>query len=168
MGLKQRRCPECGTVFELGPFAAAKMFCSDECRKRSYERNGMYVQPEVTFTCDWCGEKVTAGGTDKRYRFCSLECQKKYSTWKAKIKRQQSAKRMEWTILDAGKVTDIVNTHGWSMSGVSNAMGMSDGYIGAAVRQAAKGRMIKKETAEKIARGLDVDVAEIIKATGTL
>lgn len=75
------KCLECGAEFE--PRTVMQKYCSGRCRDKYKRKHDMDIfYPSVTFTCSQCGRTVvTAGGTkDKRTRFCSRECEKKY--WK--------------------------------------------------------------------------------------
>ncbi len=77
--MQQGKCPECGKHFV--PMSVNQIYCSRKCGGRyriRHKVDGNY--PPVTFTCSQCGREVTTeGGTgDKRTRFCSAVCEKKY------------------------------------------------------------------------------------------
>ena len=68
---------------EFMPMAVNQKFCSKSCgQKYRYHFGVKKHYPVIRFNCSCCGKTVeTAGDTsDKRTRFCSRECEKKY--WK--------------------------------------------------------------------------------------
>lgn len=61
-----------------------RLFCSGSCRttysKKAPKERKEADWPSVTFDCAQCGKTVTttAGGEDRRMRFCSAACRRKY------------------------------------------------------------------------------------------
>ena len=71
------RCAYCGT--EIEPRAVNQKYCSHRCAcKASYHKRVRFES--VTFECSMCGRTVVTDPErkDKRTRFCSHECEKKY------------------------------------------------------------------------------------------
>lgn len=73
------KCLNCGG--EFAPLSINQKYCCGKCREsysRKHQMDKFY--PSITFSCAQCGRTVvTEGGTkDKRTRFCSHECEKKY------------------------------------------------------------------------------------------
>lgn len=72
------KCPEC--CKEFTPQAVNQLYCSARCgnnyrRKHPDEKHF----PPISFRCSFCGKAVlTDGDKDKRTRFCSESCEKKY------------------------------------------------------------------------------------------
>lgn len=74
-----KTCPECGKRFEPKFGAVTQLFCSRKCQARYRKKHGSHGYPSITFTCAQCGRTVVTGGwLDKRSRFCSRECEKRY------------------------------------------------------------------------------------------
>lgn len=72
------KCPNCGKEFTMQ--TVVQKYCSTRCGNQ-YRRHHKIVYPVITFDCANCGKKVVTDGVmDKRTRFCSQECEKKY--WK--------------------------------------------------------------------------------------
>lgn len=73
-----RVCPNCGKMFE--PVNSNQLYCCKRCQWTYVNRHKHGVgYASVTFTCAMCGHTVvTEGGRDKRSRFCSPECEKRY------------------------------------------------------------------------------------------
>lgn len=72
-------CPECKEEFT--PMTVVQIYCSRQCGERYRRRNkGKIKYPSVTFACSQCGKTVVTeeGSKDKRTRFCSASCEKKY------------------------------------------------------------------------------------------
>lgn len=75
------KCLYCGEEFT--PATVVQKYCSKSCGNRFRRRHDMgKYYPSITFECAMCGRTVVTDGTtkDKRFRFCSKECEKKY--WK--------------------------------------------------------------------------------------
>lgn len=69
-------CPQCGCEFTA---ALNKIFCSVKCQAKYNRTKGAAGYPTIEFSCAKCGRLVvTDGKGDKRSRFCSPECEKKY------------------------------------------------------------------------------------------
>lgn len=73
------KCLNCGKEFT--PLTVVQKYCSRSCcdkYRKKHDMNKLY--PSITFTCSQCGRTVTTeGGTkDKRTRFCSVQCEKKF------------------------------------------------------------------------------------------
>ena len=69
-------CPECGRIFVP---SLNQLYCSKKCSFRYYKKHGPVGYPSVTFNCAKCGRVVaTDGKKDRRSRFCSPECEKRY------------------------------------------------------------------------------------------
>ena len=71
-------CMECGK-----PFAAQNArhaCCSTECALKWRRRNQTPQRVSIAFTCAKCGRAVVTEPErgDRRSRFCSMECEKKY------------------------------------------------------------------------------------------
>lgn len=75
------KCLNCGSEFSKR--AANQLYCcrkcGDEYRK---EHNINILYPSLSFNCSECGHMVVTeyGYKDKRTRFCSRECERKF--WK--------------------------------------------------------------------------------------
>lgn len=74
-------CKCCGRLIK-NP-APDQMYCTVECGNRYRKEHGEEVQkawPSITFNCGHCGRLVVTeeGAKDKRTRFCSASCEKKY------------------------------------------------------------------------------------------
>ncbi len=72
------KCLECKA--EFAPLAVNQLYCSVRCgdsyRKKHPDETHF---PPVSFCCSYCGKAVvTDGKKDKRTRFCSHTCEKKY------------------------------------------------------------------------------------------
>ena len=77
------RCRQCGEEFE--PRTVIQKYCSERRGKRYRSEHGKEINdeyPRIVFQCAKCNKRViTEGNTrDKRTRFCSAECERKY--WK--------------------------------------------------------------------------------------
>lgn len=75
----QERCLECGNFFT--PLSVNQIYCSKKCGKAYRKKNRGKIQyPSVTFRCSQCGKTVVTeeGSHDKRTRFCSASCEKKF------------------------------------------------------------------------------------------
>ena len=70
-------CPQCRKEFVKEH--PVQKYCSKKCYNKYRKENGKCAPwPELTFNCAWCGKVVVTGGTDRRSRFCSYECERKY------------------------------------------------------------------------------------------
>ena len=74
------KCEYCGADF--APLSVNQRYCSDKCgvayRKRNPDAARQHF-PIVTFNCSQCGHTVVTDGLrDRRTRFCSHECEKKF------------------------------------------------------------------------------------------
>ena len=71
------KCPQCNTEFT--PLSVTQIYCSSKCGNK-YRKNHKAISPSITFDCAFCGKTVvTEDGTgDRRTRFCSAVCEKKY------------------------------------------------------------------------------------------
>ena len=72
-------CPWCRRSFEP---KLNQIYCSKKCGNKYRKTYGHGVgYSSITFACSVCGRTVvTEPPKDKRSRFCSVECEKKY--WK--------------------------------------------------------------------------------------
>lgn len=73
------KCLECGEEFT--PLAVNQIYCSRRCGRTYWRKNREKMKyPSITFSCAQCGRTVVTeeGGKDKRTRFCSAQCEKKY------------------------------------------------------------------------------------------
>lgn len=73
------QCKNCGKDFV--PLSVVQIYCCEKCGREFRKKNDMNkYYPSITFPCAKCGKiVVTEGGTrDKRTRFCSKVCEKKY------------------------------------------------------------------------------------------
>lgn len=74
------KCLNCGGEFT--PLTVIQKYCCTECgvKYRRTHKNLNSEYPSITFTCAKCGKVVVTEGTtkDKRSRFCSKECEKKF------------------------------------------------------------------------------------------
>ena len=72
------RCPECGN--EFNPLSVNQRYCSAECGSSYRRKHPAETRfPVIAFRCSYCGKAVvTDGKKDKRTRFCSQSCEKKY------------------------------------------------------------------------------------------
>lgn len=73
------KCLNCGEEFTPG--TVVQKYCCRKCGneyRRTHNIDDQY--PSITFTCSHCGKVVvTEGGCkDKRTRFCSPQCEKKF------------------------------------------------------------------------------------------
>ena len=76
-------CPVCNKNFE--PTVPHKKYCSAECRIWAYSNKLIPPREPYEFDCAHCGKHiVTAPYHDRRSRFCSRACEKKY--WRHKKK----------------------------------------------------------------------------------
>ena len=74
------KCEYCGADF--APLSVNQRYCSDKCgvayRKRNPDAARQHF-PIVTFNCSQCGHAVVTDGIrDRRTRFCSASCEKKF------------------------------------------------------------------------------------------
>ena len=70
------KCRQCGCEFTP---VLNQIYCSEKCRVIQNRKKGELGYPSITFSCAKCGRVVvTEGKKDKRSRFCSPECEKKY------------------------------------------------------------------------------------------
>ncbi len=75
------RCLNCEKEFM--PLTVIQKYCSAKCgRQYRHKNKGKIEYPSITFCCAQCGKKVVTeeGSGDKRERFCSRACEKKF--WK--------------------------------------------------------------------------------------
>lgn len=74
------KCEYCGA--EFAPLSVNQLYCSPSCKYKWYRQNPGGAKrhfPSVTFNCSQCGRTVvTDGARDKRTRFCSASCEKKF------------------------------------------------------------------------------------------
>ena len=74
----EMQCPNCSA--EFSPLSVNQIYCSSKCGE-AYRRKHPAVTrfPSISFNCSFCGKAVvTDGKNDKRTRFCSETCEKKY------------------------------------------------------------------------------------------
>ncbi len=74
-------CPNCKN--EFAPLSVVQKYCCRKCGEEYRKKHSVDEEyPSITFRCSNCGRLVvTEGGTkDKRTRFCSESCEKKF--WK--------------------------------------------------------------------------------------
>lgn len=75
-------CPVCGNSFE--PSVPYQKYCSKKCSNTAVDLhnfNGVdYIEREpFEFDCAHCGKHVkTAPLNDRRFRFCSKQCERRY------------------------------------------------------------------------------------------
>ena len=70
------KCRQCEKEFVP---SQNQLFCSVRCRAKYNREKGSAGYPSITFNCSKCGRVVvTEGKGDKRTRFCSRQCEKKY------------------------------------------------------------------------------------------
>lgn len=75
------KCLNCDADFI--PLSVTQKYCCEKCGNEYRRKNkGKIFYPSITFTCAKCKRTVTTeeGSGDKRTRFCSQSCEKKY--WK--------------------------------------------------------------------------------------
>ena len=72
------KCPECSESFT--PLTVVQKYCSKRCGdKWRRKHKGVVLNPSIEFNCAQCGKKVVTDGLkDKRSRFCSQKCEKKF------------------------------------------------------------------------------------------
>lgn len=69
------KCVSCGKEFQAA--SPSQKYCSKECLV--YGSNHRLARPPYEFYCAHCGKHVvTAPYNDRRSRFCSRNCEKKY------------------------------------------------------------------------------------------
>ena len=93
------KCLNCGEWFaEQG---GNQKYCSAACGEKYRRKHPVKTRyPSITFTCAKCGkEVVTDGIRDKRTRFCSQTCERRY--WRHppnehSALRTMSARYSEW------------------------------------------------------------------------
>lgn len=83
--VKRKTCKTCGALFT--PSHKYQVNCSRTCSRKWYKTHPIahIEDPNLpvirVFNCSQCGRTVYINeATDKRYRFCSVLCEKKY--WK--------------------------------------------------------------------------------------
>lgn len=99
------QCPNCKCEFT--PLAVNQLYCSARCGD-TYRRKHPAVTrfPPISFHCSFCGKAVvTDGKKDKRTRFCSETCEKKY--WRHpptghSAMKTMPAKLCEWNDKNTG------------------------------------------------------------------
>lgn len=71
------KCRCCGE--EFAPRTVTQVYCSKRCREAGCRRGLTRFVP-LTFACAKCGKTVVTEPSrrDKRSRFCSARCEKKY------------------------------------------------------------------------------------------
>lgn len=75
-------CLNCGKPMEMR--TVVQLYCSKRCQMeyyRTHKREAIDARwPSITFNCAKCGRTVTTepGSDDRRTKFCSPECEKKY------------------------------------------------------------------------------------------
>lgn len=71
-------CPNCKKQFN--PVSVNQIYCSEKCGKQYRKAHPDVTHfPAISFRCSFCGkEVVTDGKNDKRTRFCSQACEKKF------------------------------------------------------------------------------------------
>ncbi len=72
------KCLECNAEFI--PLSVNQRYCSVRCGDAYRRKHPAETHfPSVSFNCSFCGKAVvTDGKKDKRTRFCSQTCEKKY------------------------------------------------------------------------------------------
>lgn len=72
------KCLECNAEFT--PLSVNQLYCSVRCGDAYRRKHPAETHfPSVSFNCSFCGKAVvTDGKKDKRTRFCSRTCEKKY------------------------------------------------------------------------------------------
>lgn len=73
------KCKNCGEEFDQ--MTTTQKYCCEKCGyqyRKTHNVNEEY--PKIIFNCSCCGKQVeTEGGTkDRRTRFCSHTCEKKF------------------------------------------------------------------------------------------
>lgn len=82
-------CLHCGKSFTPG--TVIQKYCSASCGNK-YRRVHTISEawPSITFNCAHCGRTVvTEAGKDRRTRFCSQSCEKKY--WRHPLHERESS-----------------------------------------------------------------------------
>lgn len=77
--LRENKCLECGKNFT--PLSVNQIYCCKQCGDKYRRKNkGKIKYPSITFSCSQCGKVVVTdnGSSDKRTRFCSASCEKKF------------------------------------------------------------------------------------------
>lgn len=78
--IAEDRCPVCGEKFEK--IHRLQVYCSETCYQAADRRKvkAQRLRPSVRFECAHCGKTVITDpeSGDKRSRFCSKECERKY------------------------------------------------------------------------------------------
>ena len=71
------KCLECGKEFVER--TVIQKYCSKKCGD-IFRKTHKILSPSITFRCAKCGKLVVTedGTSDKRSRFCSAVCEKKY------------------------------------------------------------------------------------------
>lgn len=95
-----KTCPNCGKEFE--PTTVQQKYCCKKCCQQYNAKHGEGADIEpFDFTCAKCGRVVhVEGNKDKRSRFCSKECEKKY--WRHPP-HENPAVRTNFSSIDAYK-----------------------------------------------------------------
>ena len=72
------KCPNCNN--EFSPLSVNQLYCSARCGEIYRRKHPTATRfPSISFNCSFCGKAVvTDGKMDKRTRFCSEKCEKKY------------------------------------------------------------------------------------------
>ncbi len=74
------KCEYCGA--EFSPLAVTQRYCSNKCGytyRRKHKDAAQRHFPSVAFNCSQCGRVVVTDGIrDRRTRFCSAQCEKKF------------------------------------------------------------------------------------------
>lgn len=93
------KCLECNA--EFAQLAVNQLYCSVRCGDSYRKKHPAETHfPSVSFCCSYCGKAVvTDGKKDKRTRFCSQTCEKKY--WRHppnehSALRTESEKMAQW------------------------------------------------------------------------
>lgn len=75
MAQEYHLCKECGKLVAQNPGRKEKLFCSDECRIKWWNRNKYSDTRKANhqFICKTCGASFAAYGTTKR-KYCSNRC----------------------------------------------------------------------------------------------
>lgn len=102
----QVRCPVCGKIFTA--VRRTHIYCSTACRRLAYRRGvnrhgeAKRGRPVIrTFCCAKCGRLVKVTDLrDKRTKFCSVRCERKY--WKRPAKRRPDEEKRVFTCRQCG------------------------------------------------------------------
>ncbi len=85
------KCLNCGE--EFSPMTVTQKYCCQKCGNQyRHKHKGRMdeLYPSIVFTCSCCGRTVeTEGGTsDRRTRFCSRSCEKKFWRHRDKVEHE--------------------------------------------------------------------------------